>query len=57
MFLFPSVLLLVLVIPALFMWLWNLTMPEVFGLRPIQFWQAFRLILLAAMVFGGARLL
>lgn len=25
-------------------WLWNMTMPEVFNLKKITFWQAFRLI-------------
>jgi len=34
-------------------WLWNMTMPEVFGLKTITFWQAFRLIIIAAILFGG----
>lgn len=50
-------LVLVFCIPALVMWLWNITMPQVFGLRPLLFWQAFRLVLLAAIVLGGARAL
>ena len=32
---------------AIFQWLWNITMPEVFGLSEISFWQAFRLLLIA----------
>ncbi|MGE5449785.1 MAG: hypothetical protein ACM3PA_00205 [Methanomassiliicoccales archaeon] len=38
---------------ALLQWLWNLTMPQVFNLKAIEFWQAFRLLLIAAILFGG----
>jgi len=38
---------------ALFRWLWNITMPQVFGLRTITFWQAFRLMILAGILFEG----
>jgi hypothetical protein len=37
------------------MWLWNWLMPDLFGLRPIGFWQAFGLLLLARLLFGGVR--
>jgi hypothetical protein len=37
---------------ALFQWLWNITMPQVFGLNVITFWQAFRLLIIAAFLFG-----
>ena len=40
---------------ALFQWLWNITMPEVFNLKIITFWQAFRLLLIAAFLFGAGR--
>ena len=40
-------------VTALFQWLWNLTVPEVFGLKRITYWQAFRLLILAGMLFGG----
>ncbi|HEY8450300.1 MAG TPA: hypothetical protein VIL95_07475 [Bacillota bacterium] len=43
------------IVPAIVRWLWNLTMPEVFGLRPLTYWQAFRLVLMAWLLFGGAR--
>jgi len=33
--------------------LWNWLMPAVFGLAAITFWQAFGLILLAKILFGG----
>ena len=37
---------------ALFQWLWNVTMPQVFNLNTITFWQALRLLLIAAFLFG-----
>ena len=37
---------------ALFQWLWNITMPQVFGLNVITVWQAFRLLIIAAFLFG-----
>ena len=41
------------VIPVFFMGLWNSTMPEVFNLRPITFWQSVRLLVIAAFLCGG----
>jgi hypothetical protein len=38
---------------AIFQWLWNMTMPEVFGLNPITFWQAFRLLVIAGFLTSG----
>jgi hypothetical protein len=38
---------------AIFRWLWNITMPQVFGLRPVTFWQAFRVLLIASFLFGN----
>ena len=35
------------------MYLWNGLMPELFGLRQIDFWQAFGLCLLARFIFGA----
>ncbi|MGD9212809.1 MAG: hypothetical protein PVI90_18640 [Desulfobacteraceae bacterium] len=34
-------------------WLWNMLMPGIFGLPTISFWQAFALIILAKLLFGG----
>ena len=42
-----GVVVLVLFFTAIFQWPWNITMPEVFGLRPIAYWTAFRLLLIA----------
>ena len=39
----------------IFKWLWNITMPEVFGIREVTFWQAFRILILASILFGGHR--
>lgn len=41
------------VVTKLLQWLWNITMPQVFGLKEITFWQAFRLLLIAGILFGG----
>lgn len=46
------ILLLVLLATTIFQWLWNITMPEVFGLRRIRFWVAFRLLLIAGFLVG-----
>ncbi len=41
-------------VTALLQWLWNLTMPEIFNLKPVTYWQAFRLLIIAGILFGGA---
>ena len=48
-------LMLVAIIVVVFRWLWNSTMPEVFGVRDITFGQAFKLLLLAGILFGSHR--
>jgi hypothetical protein len=45
---------LVLMATAVFQWLWNITMPEAFGLRQIGFWVAFRLLLIAGFLTSGS---
>jgi hypothetical protein len=40
-------------VPSFFQLLWNITVPEIFGLRTITYWQAFRLLLMAGMIFGA----
>jgi hypothetical protein len=37
---------------ALLLWPWNITMPDVFGLKTISFWQAVKLPLIAGILFG-----
>lgn len=41
------------ILSALLLWLWNTTMPEVFGLKTISFWQALKLLLIAGILFGA----
>jgi hypothetical protein len=40
---------LVLALPLL--WLWNATMPELFGLKEITWWMAWKLMLLSSILF------
>ena len=35
------------------MWMWNYVVPDVFGLPPIHFWQAFWLTVLCNIMFSG----
>ncbi len=48
-----GIVVLLLVLAFLLHWLWNITMPEVFGLKEITYWQAFRLLIIAGLLFGG----
>lgn len=43
---------LTLVSSALLKWLWNITVPGIFRLREIEFWEAFRLLIITALLFG-----
>jgi hypothetical protein len=61
MFGFANVLMipLIVAIVVLFMsfllqWLWNITIPELFSVKELSYWQAFRLIIIASILFGGA---
>lgn len=38
---------------ALLKWLWNITIPKLFKLPEITYWEAFRLLLIAGLLFGG----
>lgn len=33
--------------------LWNYVIPDVFGLRELEFWQTFALLILTGIFFGG----
>jgi len=41
-------------VAGLVAWLWNRTMPELFGLPAIRFWQAFRLVILLNLLVSGS---
>ena len=38
-----------------FRWLWNSTMPEVFGVKALSFGQSLKILILASILFGGHR--
>ncbi|HSR81696.1 MAG TPA: hypothetical protein VLL28_13050 [Hyphomicrobiaceae bacterium] len=38
-----------------FRWIWNHTVPGVFGLKTITFWQAVGILILASILTGGHR--
>jgi len=40
------------IVPAILGWLWNMTMPELFNLKEISYWQSFRLIIISAILFS-----
>ena len=51
--LIPLAIIVFFILVAIFQWLWNITMPQVFNLRSITYWQAFRILLIAGFLFGG----
>ncbi len=44
------------IVVGLLKYLWNSTIPQINGWSRISFWQAFRLILICAILFGGSRI-
>lgn len=46
-------LVIIFIVTGILQWLWNITCPQVFRLPEITFWQAFRLILISGILFGG----
>jgi len=49
------VLVMFVVFVLVFRWIWNRTMPAVFGVKEITFWQAVGLLILASILTGGHR--
>lgn len=43
------------IIISLLQYLWNTTMPELFDLKQITFWQSFRLLLISAILFKASQ--
>lgn len=41
-------------VTLLLQYLWNTTLPDLFGVKPIAFWQTFRLFLLTSILVGGS---
>ena len=46
-------LVLIAVFVVIFRWLWNSTMPEVFGVKELSFGQSLKILILAGILFGG----
>jgi hypothetical protein len=38
-------------------WLWNITLPDVLGLKSVRYWQAFRLLMIAGLLFGSGNII
>ncbi len=49
----PTVAVVLFLLPLFLCYLWNTTMPGVFGLPPLGYWQMFRLFLLVSSFTGG----
>ena len=45
----------ILVFSFIVMWIWNLVIPDVFGLKQVTLWQALGILILASILFGGHR--
>ena len=43
----------VLLLAFLLRYLWNTTIPDVFDLKKIDYWQAFKLLIICIILFGG----
>lgn len=43
------------ILVVIFRWLWNTTMPDVFGVKQLTFGQALKILILASILFGGHR--
>ena len=39
---------------AILEWLWNITVPDIFNIGRIEYWQSFRLLIMASILFGPA---
>ncbi|MDQ7093103.1 hypothetical protein REC12_05835 [Desulfosporosinus sp. PR] len=40
------------ILGGVLMWLWNITLTRIFNIREITYWEAFRLLIIAAILFG-----
>ena len=48
-------LVLIAIFVVIFRWLWNSTMPEVFGVKALSFGQSLKMLILASILFGSHR--
>lgn len=49
----PIIIIFILWVVLLFRYLWNITMPQVFNLKEISYWQALRLLLITGILISG----
>ena len=42
-------------VTAIVMWLWNCILPEIIGVKIINYWQAMGILVLSKILFGGFR--
>lgn len=42
-------------IAAIVMWLWNILLPDIIGVKKISYWQAIGIFVLSKILFGGFR--
>ncbi len=49
-------LVLIAIFVVIFRWLWNSTMPDVFGFKQLSFGQALKILIMAGILFGGHRM-
>ena len=40
------------VLSGVLMWLWNITLTRIFNVREITYWEALRLLIISAILFG-----
>jgi hypothetical protein len=52
-----AVLILIAVVALVFLLIWNRTVPAVFGLKPITFWQSVGILVLASILTGSYRVI
>ena len=54
LWMFPIILITALIVALPTMWLWNWLMPDLFGLRTIDFWQALGINILSGILFKSS---
>lgn len=40
------------IVSGVLMWLWNITITRIFNIREITYWEALRLLIISAILFG-----
>lgn len=40
------------ILSGVLMWLWNITLTRIFNIREITYWEALRLLIISAILFG-----